>query len=560
MIKKLILSTIIVLILLSINVAAQEGLQVITDIEVEGTEEIAEAKILPLIETQVGELMDVDKIKADQRRIYDSGNFRDVTVSFEPYNGGLRAIFQVVEYPVINDIIIEGNQSYSDEKILSLLKNEKGKVFNFSQLNKSAKEIIDLYHSDGYIIAGFNDLNISEEGILTLKLNEGYINDIIIKGNNKTKDDVILRELIFSEGDILNKEVLQKSLQKVFNLGLFNDIKPDLEPVEDKDNTVNIIVEVEEGKTANFLATTSWSSKDGWIGSIDLSENNLLGNGQTLAFNWKFGGVTNYSLSFHEPWLLDTETSFGISIYDKHTSGTDSEDGDYLKHRYGGYISLGRPLYEDWKGKVRLRIEDSTIEWVDDKESDDPVVSDTQGSDLRSLAFQFSRDTTDHPFNPTEGRRDIFSIEYAGQMLGGGSNFTKYDLDLRRYYQGFREDHTFAVNLNAGTATGDMPALEKYRIGGSGSLRGYKNGTFAGRDMLLLKLEYRIAVTDDFTGVIFTDAGNVWDEDDDIDLGDLHSSYGAGIRMNTFIGQIRLDYAFNEDGEGQTHFGLGHSF
>lgn len=560
--KKLIVLLFISIFILSSNfvIQAQVDGQVISGIVLEGNENIAEQEIFPLIKTVVGEPLDEEKLKADLQKIYESGYFQDVSISFESYQGGLKAIFELVEYPIVKDIIIEGNQTYPDEKFLSILNIEEGKVLNHSKLVEGRKTIDRLYQDDGYILAGFKDINISDEGILKLKFNEGYINDIIIKGNEKTKDFVILRELEFAEGDILNLEKMQKSFQKLVNLNLFQDFNPQLERVASEENTANVVLELTEAKTGNLGAGVTYSSKDGWLGFVNVQEKNFLGNGQTIGFDWKFGGVSNYSLNFYEPWLLGTETSFGINLYDRSSDGTDSDDGDYQEHRRGGSISLGHNLIEEWNGKIRYKIEDSTRNLVDDNDADNPNIKDTKDASIRSMTLQVNRNTSNHPFNPTKGAIDTFSVEYAGQALGGSHNFTKYNADLRRYYPGFKSGHAWGLRLNAGIADGNVPELEKYRLGGSESLRGYDNGTFSGEDMLLLKMEYRFPIADNFTGVIFTDTGNAWDKSDKIALDDLHFSYGAGLRMNTPIGQIRLDYGFNDQGEGQPHFGIGQAF
>ena len=562
-IKSIFMLVFITIFMLSLSLeidAAQGEAQIITGIALEGNNNISDQEILPLIETEVGNPLDEEKLKSDMQKIYELGYFQDVTISFKSYQGGLKAIFEFIEYPVINKIVIEGNESYPDEELLPLLDIEVAKVLNHNRLVEGRKKIEKLYQDNGYILAGFKDINVSDDGTLELQINEGYINDIIIKGNEKTKDFVILRELEFSKGDVLNTRQMQKSFQKLVNLNLFKDFNPQLERAEGTENGANIILEVAEAKTGNLGTGVSWSTKDGWLGFINIQERNLLGKGQTLGFDWKFGGVTNYSLSFYEPWLMGTETSFGISLYDKKSDGEDSEDGEYEEHRRGGSISLGHKLVEDWNGKVRFKIEDSTIDWIEDDKDGNEVVTSTEEASVRSLTLQVNRNTTNHPFNPTNGAVDTFSIEYAGQMLGGDHNFTKYNADFRRFYPGFKNQHAWGLRLNAGTAQGNVPELEKYRLGGSETLRGYDNGTFAGEDMLLMKLEYRFPIVENFTGVLFTDAGNTWDQDDKIDLENLHYSYGAGLRMNTPIGQIRLDYGFNEDGKGQPHFSIGQSF
>lgn len=536
-------------ILISASVIAAEGSQIITGLEVEGNQRITTEEILEVLETGIGSPLDEEILKADLQRIYDLGYFQDVSVSFEVYLGGLKAIFEVVEYPVIKDIIIEGVQSYSEEEFLSLLGIEKGEVLNHNKILEGRREIERVYQEAGYILAMFTDLNISEEGILKVKFNEGYINDIIIKGNEKTRDFVILRELEFAPGDVLNMNILQNSFQNLVRLNLFAEFNPYLERVSIWENTANIIIEVVEGKTGLLGAGVTYSTKDGWLGFVDIQERNLLGNGQTLGFQWQFGGITNYSLNFYEPWLLGTRTSFGIGIYDRTSKGINVDK----VHRRGGNILLGHNLINEWDGMIKYSVENY-------KEFNDSDVSLADyESVLRSLTLQVDRDTTNHPFNPTGGAIDIFSVEYAGNFLGGTEDFVKYNLDMRRFYPGFKSNQAWGIRLKVGKGEGNLEKRQ-YHLGGSESLRGYKSLEFSGDSLLLLNLEYRLPIADNFTAVVFADAGNVWDKGESISLGDLKYSIGAGLRMNTPIGQLRLDYGFNEDGSGQPHFSIGHTF
>jgi outer membrane protein insertion porin family len=548
---RIFLVSLFLILLINSVVLANEGFHIITALELEGNQRVSTEEILTLLETEIGKPLDEEVIKADLQRIYDLGYFQDASVSFEVYLGGLKAIFELVEYPVIKDILIEGVESFSEEEILSLLGVQKGEVLNHNTLLQGRREIEQAYQEAGYILAMLTDLHISDDGILTVRFNEGYINDIILKGNEKTKDFVILRQLEFKPGDVLNMNVLQNSFQNLVRLNLFAEFNPQLERVSILENTANIIIEVAEAKTGLLSVGVTYSTKDGWLGYIDIQERNLLGNGQTLGFQWQFGGVTNYSINFYEPWLLGTRTSFGIGLYDRTSTGK-LEDREYSLNRRGGNLLLGHNLINEWDGQITFKAEDTEREWLADKEIEKKA--------LRSLTFQVDRDTTNHPFNPTGGAIDIFSIEYAGNFLGGTENFVKYNMDMRRFYPGFKSNHAWALRLKAGKGEGELPQLEKYTLGGSQSLRGYEYGAFYGDSLLLLNLEYRLPIADNFTAVVFADAGNVWEKEESIDLGDLRYSIGAGLRMNTPIGQLRLDYGFNEDGGGQPHFSIGHTF
>lgn len=191
-------------------------------------------------------------------------------------------------------------------------------------------------------------------------------------------------------------------------------------------------------------------------------------------------------------------------------------------------------------------------------DSSNPLSMDK--SRARSLTFQLDRNTTNHFFSPTSGAIDIFSIEYAGRLLGGDHDFTKYNMDLKRYYPAFGDNHAWSVRVKTGFTDGKLSLLEKYHLGGSSSLRGYKQSTFTGTELLLLQMEYHLPIIDKINGIVFADIGNVWEGREKIDLGDLHYSYGVGLRINSPIGIIKLEYGFNDQGTGETQFSIGYAF
>jgi outer membrane protein insertion porin family len=186
--------------------------------------------------------------------------------------------------------------------------------------------------------------------------------------------------------------------------------------------------------------------------------------------------------------------------------------------------------------------------------------SDSETGKTRSLTLEARQDTTIHPFNPTTGVINNLSLEYAGAIFGGDHDFTKYNFDLRKYVPGFRDEHAWAFRVKGGISNGNLPTLEKYRLGGSQSLRGYEDFSFLGKNMLLLNLEYRLPLDDKFTGVAFVDGGNTWETLEEAQLNQLHYSAGVGVRMNTPIGQLRLDYGWNENGNAMPHFSIGQTF
>jgi len=561
--KKIIYTFLIFILVFSFSLQAEEIEEVINAISIQGNDHISNGEITSVIETKIGDSLNRDLLKKDLKTIYDLGYFQDVKISFKNYQGGLELIFEVIENPVLKEIEITGNEIITDSTIIEWLDIKTGKLLNVVKLNESLKRVQENYQDQGYILAKFDDVNISPDGILKLSLNPGYINKIVLSGNEKSKDFVILREMEIKEGQVVNINDIKSTYRNIYRLNYFEDVQPELKKVEGEDNKVDLLINLVEKKTGNMSFGAVYSTKDGLYGYINVKEKNLLGNGQSLGFEWQFGDLANYSLNFYEPWLMNMPTSLGVGLYDRSSNNEDLIKGEYTEKRKGASISFGHEIAEEWDGSIRLKIENTATEWENDSyEDENNIMQDLEDESgrTRSLTLKAHRDTTNHPFNPTSGGIDIASLEYAGQTLGGDYNFTKYNLDIRRFYPGFENGHAWALRIKTGIGDREIPFSEQYRLGGSESLRGYEANSFSGDDMLLLNLEYRFPIADNFTGVIFGDAGNTWEDAEEIKLEDLHMDLGLGVRMNTPIGQIRLDYAFDEEGQGRPQLSIGNTF
>ncbi len=553
----LITGVVILAVIVSLSgLAEAQSMNIIKKITVEGNDYVSDFEILNVVKTETGDEIDQEVLKDDLQAVYDLGYFQDINISFENYQDGVNVIFSLVENPVLKEIDISGYEKmYKREQLIELLGVNPGTVLNVKEMNQGLKRLQEKMQDDGYILARFKDVNVSDEGVLMVKINPGYLNEIIIKGNEKTDRDIVLRQMPIGAGNVVNINKIQKGYQNLYKLGFFEKINPELERVDNEKNTVNLVINLTEGKTGRFHFGGGYSSKDGWIGFVDLSEKNLMGNGQTLGFKYEFGESTTYSVNFYDPWIFGSDTSFGINVYDDESSGSNLDD-EFTESRSGGSISLGRPLANEWKTSLRYRLEDSETTWAEG------VTGKTdEASSIRSLTWSFNRDTSDDPFNPNHGGINIYSIEYAGDFLGGDENFSKLNAEIRRYYPGFKADHAWALRIKGGLGyREDIPFAEEYRLGGSENLRGYERNSFHGDNMLLLGAEYRIPINENFTGVLFSDAGNTWNDKSDITLDELNYSLGLGVRMNTPLGQLRLDYGWNDEGDGMPHFSIGQTF
>lgn len=544
----------------SASVSAQNiPIDEITKISVEGNDYVSDFEILNAVKTEVGDQTDQEALRADLQSVYDLGYFSDVNIVFENYDGGLNVIFEVVENPVLREIKISGNEPiYSREKIIEELDLKLETVLNVKKMNQSLKSLQEKMQDDGYILARYKDVNVSDEGVLTIEITPGYLDSIEISGNAKTKDDVILREMPIKAGDVINIKQIQRGYQNLHRLQFFENINPELQRVESEENLAKLVINLNEAKTGNLRFGGGYSSKDGWLGFVDVSEKNLFGNGQNISAKWQFGDTTTYSLNFYEPYLWNSDFSFGLSVYDRESERTNSEGEDYTRISTGGSVTFGHPLPKDWRTSLKYRVEETEEDWPD------TPANDFRNS-LRSLTLGFSRDTSNDRFHPTGGSIISFDVEHAGDFLGGEMEFTKFNLDGRKYFPGFK-NHALALRMKAGISYPRTPlGTEEYDLGGSDSLRGYERSDFIidgfeNNNLLLFNVEYRIPFNETFTGVVFTDAGNVWEERDQISLSDLNYGYGLGVRMNTPVGQLRLDYGWDEDQDGQLHFSIGNTF
>ncbi len=561
--KKTFLTVILVLSLtltFSLSLSAQNiPIDEITKITVEGNDYVSDFEILNAVQTEVGDQTDQEALRSDMQSIFDLGYFSDVNIVFENHEGGLNVIFEVVENPVLNDIELSGYEGlYTAAEIKKALDLQLETVLNVKKMNENLKAFQEKMQDDGYILARYKEVNVSEEGVLTVAISPGYLDSIEIKGNTKTKNDVILREMPIDSGDIININKIQRGYQNLHRLEFFENINPELERVDSEENLAKLVINLDEAKTGRLNFGGGYSSTDGWLGFVDVSEKNLFGNGQNIGAKWQFGDTTTYSLNFHEPYLWQSDFSFSFSIYDRESERTNSDGDDYIRESRGGSMTFGHPLPRDWRTSLRYRVQDTEESWSDGSGT-------IYDNSLRSITLGFRRDTSNSRFHPTGGSINNFEVEHAGGFVGGEMDFTKFNWDSRRYFPGF-SDHAIAVRMKLGLSEARTPLEgEEYDLGGSDSLRGYERSDFDYEDipnnnLLLLNLEYRIPFNESFTGVLFTDAGNVWEERDSIALNDLYYGYGLGVRMNTPVGQLRLDYGWDEDQDGQLHFSIGNTF
>ena len=571
-----ILAVLFILSSLSVVQAQANNQGKITAIVVEGNENISIDLIISQIASNLGDVFSKENIEKDMKAVYDLGYFEDVRIKLESFRDGYKVVFVVVENLPIKEISIEGNTVVSEEEMREAMVLQEGQIFCQKILKNDLDRISQLYKDRGYLLINIKDINFDEEGKLWIKISEGRLGKIVIEGNDKTKEKVIVREINIKPGDLFNFEKVKKSLQKIYNLGYFEDVSMKLEPGAEEGSVV-LIVKVIEKNTGKFGIGAGYNSEEGLMGFTSYEENNLFGGGQKLEAKIELGGRTTYKIAFLEPWLADTPTSFGFEVYDTVQKEEEKEEGEiiseYEEERLGGKLIFGRKISD----AVNLGMEFKTEKVTYDLISGSSLPDNSNEGQTNSLTPTFTYDTRDNVFNPTYGLYGNFSLEKAGGFLGGDYDFTKYNLTLSTYFSTKITEGVInigsikniadkisqgvlAFRVKGGFANSVLPSFAKYKVGGMNTVRGYDSGEFSGDKSLVFNAEYRLPLAKNFQAVLFTDWGQAWNYEESINLADLKFGKGMGIRFDTPIGPIRLDYGIDEEGEGQTYFSIGHTF
>ncbi|MBE3127115.1 MAG: BamA/TamA family outer membrane protein [Candidatus Atribacteria bacterium] len=570
-----ILTLIFILSSLSLVQAQANNQGKITAIVVEGNESISKDLIISQIASNLGDVFSKENIEKDMKAVYDLGYFKDVKIKLESFRDGYKVVFEIVENLPIKEININGNTVVSEEEIREVMVLQEGQIFSQKILKNDLDRVSQLYKDRGYLLINIKDINFDEEGKLWINISEGRLEKIVIEGNDKTKEKVITREINIEPGDLFNFEKVKKSLQKIYNLGYFDDVSMKLNPGTEEDSVVLVLTVIEKN-TGKFGIGAGYNSEEGLMGFTSYEESNLFGGGQKVEAKVEIGSRTTYQLSFLEPWLAGTPTSFGFDLYDTISNTQDKEGevilSEYDEERLGGRLILGRKLSDSVKIGLELKSERVTYDLISGT-----LPEDTNEGLTNSFVPSISYDTRDNVLEPTSGWYHSFSLEKAGGFLGGDYDFTKYNLNLRAYIStqfigdvvGISSVKKITDNLSKGVlalramggiANTDLPSFAEYQVGGMNTVRGYDLGEFSGDKSLVFNVEYRFPLAENFQAVLFADWGQAWDIGQSINLEDLKFGRGIGVRFDTPIGPIRLDYGINEEGVGKTYFSIGHMF
>jgi len=584
----------------------------------EGVRAFAEPRLKLLVRTQTywwifrTGALDEEQVERDAqalRQFYRDEGFLDARVGFR-YDfdsvdrEDLKVVFVVEEGPRyrIQEVRIRGNEAFDVDRISAVLELDAGDIPRNEVLTSDVKRLENLYGEIGYVAARIDSSfdYLEQPGVVVLNFDvmeneRSRFGRITIRGNSKTRDEVVRRELRFYPGEDFNTVETSKAEQRLLETGLFT--RATITPFEDVDGMREALVEVAEGDQINFLIGVGVSTDSGVLGSLTINNRNFdwrdwprnwreffsgqgfRGDGQRLLFRAEPGTeVSRFTISFTEPYLLDRPLRFDFSVY-LYQRGRQS----YSEERLGFTTSLSKRFtdgpMEGWAVEGAFRIE--AVDIGDLRALASKQIREVKGdSFITGLKGAIVRDTTDSRFIPSEGYRMMAGWEQVG-ALGGDYNFGKPSASIAVYKtvrtDVFDRKSIIAARGDIAYIVGDAPVFERFYGGGFGSIRGFDyhgvspragifNDRVGGKFLLLTGAEYSVPIYGkNIRGVTFLDMGAVEEE---FEISSWRASVGVGLRVVVpFFGPVPLviDFGFpiakdDDDDTRVFNFSFGASF
>ncbi|MCF8052255.1 MAG: outer membrane protein assembly factor BamA [Desulfobacterales bacterium] len=480
------------------------------------------------------------------------------------------------------EIDIEGELILPKDRLLEKLTISQEVFYNRERVRSDVLRLKTMYADQGYANADVTPrIHRDEENQkvdITYTIDKGslvYFERINIAGNQKTRDKVIRRELRVYEKELFSETRLKRSIQNLYRLDYFEDVRVDT-PKGSADDQMILNIDVTDKSTGSFTFGGGYSTVEDFFLSGGLQQRNLFGKGQILSLDAQVGGRTQrVSLRFTEPWLFDIPLSAGFDFYNWLYRYE-----DYDKDSTGGRLRASYPVWKNTRAYLSYRYDVSEVQ---DIEADAArSIQELEGKNATSsITPELRYDSRDKRFNTTRGSKHSFSVEYAGGVMGGDIGFVK-TLAETGWYLPLWWDHVFFIHGEGGwifeNGDGLLPDYERFYLGGMNSIRGFDwqdihatdeyGDSIGGEKYIQGNVEYQIPLFKDagIVGVLFFDIGNVYGKDENIDLGNTRESAGLGVRWYSPVGPIRLEYGHRLDplpGEetgGQWEFSMGSVF
>jgi outer membrane protein insertion porin family len=576
----------------------KEGMQYeILSIDVHGNG-IDAKKIMEVLDIKEGADYDPDLLKEQREKLvefYRALGYLRAKVDIEEKldEKGVHLNINVTSGPnmKISSIEIIGAAHFSREKIISLIDIKEGAPYNEVDVLNARHKILSAYNRDGFTDAAIKIKTRmdDERGLvhLTLALMEGpmYVfGETLVKGNWSIDYRVFKRVFKHQRGEPFNYDLLMDEVREMHKTGLFADINV---KVIDRDEAPDggitekdVVLEVREGNPGVLEFGVGYGEFEGFRGMFDVRYRNLLGMNREVRLRTEASQISQkHSVTYYEPWFLGRQIPFNATVaYERRDEkNVDTREIIYSVSKYSTTAGVEKPLSEHVK--LLFSYDFSLVNTYN--VMPDAVLSreDTGTLAISSVIPSLIFDNRDNPFDPRHGILCGVTLKPASYLIMSQTDFVKLS-GYFNVYQALTRRFTAALSLRGGISEGlahtdDLPITERFFLGGRTTVRGYsqdslgpkgRDGTPTGGDAFLMgNAEIRADVFGSFGLVTFLDAGNVWRKYTDYDTNDIKYTSGLGVRYNTAVGPLRVDYGIKLDrqpGEsaGELHFSIGHAF
>jgi len=472
----------------------------------------------------------------------------------------------------VNKVTFEGSKIFDDKELTKDLKLMNGAYYTAENQEFDTRRLREKYGRLGYIEAVVSPARRFKvkpglvDVIYRIKESDQYrVGEVIIRGNTITQDRVIRRQMKVFPEQLFNTVAIEQSKGRLKELGLFDTVE--ITPIGRQPERRNALVEVTEGRTAEFLIGAGVSSNHGLLGNISFRQRNFnilnwpkswrefmtaqgwKGAGQTFSIVAQPGvELMRYHVEWFDPMLFDLPYSAGVKAF-----AFNRNRHDYEESRLGAVFSVGHRFKNRWYGELAARVEGIRINDVDTDAAQELL--DVDGSHLLvGLKGSLVRDRTDSRWLPSKGDRLRFSAE----QVGGDFDFTVFRAAYSRYHTLLIDSqdrkHVLAARSNIGAIAGDAPIFERFYGGGMGSIRGFdyrgisprggvKEDPIGGDFMVFLGGEYSFPIFGkDIRGVMFMDTGTV---EENLNITTYRASVGFGIRwIVPIFGPMPMSFDF----------------
>lgn len=506
------------------------------------------------------------QVKIDRPQVYVTPDKKGIYVTIRIDEG---------ERFNIGEIDFSGDLLFTADELNESVQIKKGEQFNYSKLQEDLGALTAKYGDLGYAYANVIPRNRirEKERIVDIsfevdKGNKVYIGKINVKGNSKTRDKVVRRELKLREGELYHETRRRESLANVKRLGFFEDVNFNTLTPQDQPDKMDIDIVVKERNTGSIQVGAGYSSFSKFVFNGQVNQANFLGKGHRLGASVQYNRVESlFNLNFTEPYFADSLWEVGFDAY-----RTSREREEFKEVKTGGAMNLGHPLAPYLQGGISYKLDKTKL---DLGEEGDPQLfpAETVNGYTSSVTLSLMYDKRNDRFEPTKGLFSRLAVEYAG--VGGDLSYTKGTATLR-YYQKIFWDLVWRNNLNYGFISSnggaEPPFNELFLLGGAHTLRGYDwfsvgkrkfSKTAADRDLQAgvepadvrgfrpfggsqqvyynLEFQFNLIQEAQIRGVVFYDIGYA---DDALKLSDFRANYGFGFRWFSPIGPLRFEWGF----------------